>query len=41
MDVFRFGLHYWKKYIPLSLLSKLFSFLAMLKSDPKRCYEDN
>ena len=30
MDVFRFGLHYWKKYIPLSLLSKLFSLLAMV-----------
>ena len=30
MDVFRFGLRYWKKYIPLSLLSKLFSLLAMV-----------
>ena len=30
MDVFHFGLHYWKKYIPLSLLSKLFSLFAMV-----------
>lgn len=29
MSVFRFGLKYWKKFIPLSLLSKLFSLLAM------------
>lgn len=29
MEVFRFGLHYWKRYIPLSLLSKLFSLIAM------------
>lgn len=30
MGVFRFGLGYWKKYIPLSLLSKLFSLIAIL-----------
>ena len=30
MDVFRFGLKYWKKFIPLSLLSKLFSLIAIV-----------
>ena len=30
MDVFRFGLRYWKKFIPLSLLSKLFSLIAIV-----------
>ena len=30
MHVFRFGLKYWKQYIPLSLLSKLFSLIAIL-----------
>ena len=29
MDVFRFGLRYWKKFVPLSLLSKLFSLIAI------------
>ncbi len=30
MSVFRFGLHYWKRYIPLSVLAKLFSLVAIL-----------
>ena len=30
MEIFRFGLRYWKKYIPLSLLAKLFSLIAIL-----------
>lgn len=30
MDVIRFGFSYWKKYIPLSLLSKLCSLVAIL-----------
>lgn len=30
MDTFRFGLRYWKKYLPLSVLSKLFSLIAIL-----------
>lgn len=30
MSVFRFGLGYWKKYIPLSLLSKVCSLIALL-----------
>ncbi len=30
MSVFRFGMGYWKKYVPLSLLSKLFSLIAIL-----------
>ena len=30
MSTFCFGLKRWKKYIPLSLLSKLFSLIAML-----------
>ena len=30
MDTFRFGMKYWKKYVPLSLLSKFFSLLAIL-----------
>ena len=29
MGVFRFGLTFWKKYIPLSLLAKLFSVIAL------------
>ncbi len=30
MDIFRFGMRYWKKYVPLSLLAKLFSLIAIL-----------
>ena len=30
MDTFKFGLKYWKKYVPLSLLSKAFSLIAIL-----------
>ena len=30
MDVIKFGFKYWKKYLPLSLLAKVFSFLAIL-----------
>ena len=30
MDVLRFGFRYWKKFVPLSLLSKLFSLIAIL-----------
>ncbi len=30
METFKFGLKYWKKYIPLSLLSKAFSLIAIL-----------
>ena len=30
MEVFRFGMKYWKKFVPLSLLSKLFSTIAIL-----------
>ncbi len=30
MSVFQFGMGYWKKYVPLSLLSKLFSLIAIL-----------
>ncbi len=30
MGTFRYGLKYWKKYIPLSLLSKLFSLIAIV-----------
>lgn len=30
MDVFRFGFRYWKKFVPLSLLSKLFSLIAIV-----------
>lgn len=30
MSVFKFGFGYWKKYVPLSLLSKLFSLIAIL-----------
>ena len=29
MSVFRFGLTYWKKYLPFSLLCKLFSLIAV------------
>ena len=29
MSVFRYGLTYWKKYLPFSLLSKLFSLIAV------------
>ncbi len=30
MDILRFGFRYWKRYLPLSLLSKLFSLVAIL-----------
>ena len=30
MSTVRFGMRYWKKYVPLSLLSKLFSLIAIL-----------
>ena len=30
MDTFRFGFGYWKKFLPLSLLSKLFSLIAIV-----------
>ncbi len=30
METIRFGMRYWKKYLPLSLLSKCFSLLAIL-----------
>ncbi len=30
MGVVKFGFGYWKKYLPLSLLAKIFSFLAIL-----------
>ena len=30
MDVFRFGFGYWKKYLPLSLMSKVCSLIALL-----------
>ncbi len=30
MSVFRFGFAYWKKYLPYSFLSKLFSLIAIL-----------
>ncbi len=30
MGVVKFGFKYWKKYLPLSLLAKVFSFLAIL-----------
>ena len=30
MDTLRFGFRYWKKYLPLSLLAKLFSLIAIL-----------
>ena len=29
MGVFRFGMQYWKRYVPLSLLAKVFSLIAM------------
>ncbi len=30
MGTIRFGMRYWKRYLPLSLLAKLFSLIAML-----------
>lgn len=30
MSVFKFGFGFWKKYVPLSVLSKLFSLIAIL-----------
>ncbi len=30
MDTFRFGMRYWKRYLPLSVLSKICSLIAML-----------
>ena len=30
MNTYRFGLKYWKKYIPLSILAKFFSLIAIL-----------
>ena len=30
MDIFRFGWKYWKKYLPLDILVKVFSLVAIL-----------
>ena len=30
MNTIRFGMKFWKKFTPLSLLAKLFSLIAML-----------
>ncbi len=30
MDTFKFGMKYWKRYLPLSLLAKFFSLVAIL-----------